>query len=58
MKKADVGKPVSIAIREHVKPLIEEAEEKREAAAVTVNSVTLTLQNINQLRLLGRIEKE
>lgn len=58
VKKADVGKPVSIAIREHVKPLIEEAEEKREAAAVTVNSVTLTLQNINQLRLLGRIEKE
>ena len=58
VKKADVGKPVSIAIREHVKPLIEEAEEKREAAAVTVNSVTLTLQNINQLRLLGRIETE
>ena len=55
---ADVGKPESVAIREFVKPLIEEAEEKREAAAVTVNSVTLTLQNINQLRLLGRIEEE
>lgn len=58
VKKADVGKPVAVAIREFVKPLIEEAEEKREAAAVTVNSVTLTLQNINQLRLLGRIENE
>lgn len=58
VKKADIGKPQSIAIREHVKPLIEEAEEKREAAALTVNSVTLTLQNINQLRLLGRIEEE
>ncbi len=58
VKKADIGKPVAVAIREFVKPLIEEAEEKREAAAVTVNSVTLTLQNINQLRLLGRIERE
>ena len=58
VKKADVGKPVAVAIREFVKPLIEEAEEKRDAAAVTVNSVTLTLQNINQLRLLGRIENE
>ena len=58
VKKADLGKPQAAAIREHVKPLIEEAEEKREAAAVTVNSVELTLQNINQLRLLGRIEKE
>ncbi len=58
VRKADIGKPQSVAIREHVKPLIEEAEEKREAAAVTVNSVTLTLQNINQLRLLGRIEEE
>ncbi len=58
VRKADVGKPEAVAIREYVKPLIEEAEEKRPAAAVTVNSVTLTLQNINQLRLLGRIEKE
>ncbi len=58
VKKADVGSSVAVAIREYVKPLIEEAEAKREAAAVTVNSVTLTLQNINQLRLLGRIEKE
>lgn len=58
VKKADLGKPEAVAIREYVKPLIDEAEEKREAAAVTVNSVTLTLQNINQLRLLGRIEKE
>lgn len=58
VRKADLGKPQTIAIREHVWPLIEEAEEKREAAAVTVNSVTLTLQNINQLRLLGRIEEE
>ncbi len=58
VRKADLGKPVAVAIRDFVKPLIEEAEEKREAAAVTVNSVTLTLQNINQLRLLGRIEQE
>lgn len=58
VKKSDLDKPETQAIREFVAPLIEEAEEMRKHAAITVNSVDLTLQNVNQLRLLGRIEQE
>ena len=58
VKKTDADKPEAKIICELVAPLVEEAEEKRPQAAITVNSVLLTLQNINQLRLLGRIEQE
>lgn len=58
VKKADLNKPESIAIINEVAPLLLEAEESRKRAAITVNSVDLTLQNVNQLRLLGRIEEE
>ena len=50
--------PEAKAIREFVAPLVQEAEEARKQAIVTINSVELTLQNVNQLRLLGRIEQE
>lgn len=58
VRKADLGKPAAEAIMRYVHPLLEEAEAARRKAAVTVNSVDLTLQNINELRLLGRIEEE
>lgn len=58
VRKGDLGKPVSDAIIRYVHPLLEEAETARRKAAVTVNSVDLTLQNVNELRLLGRIEEE
>ena len=58
VKKSDLNTPEAQAIREFVAPLLEEAEEARKRAVVTINSVDLTLQNINQLRLLGRIEQE
>lgn len=58
VKKAYVGKPEGEAIINEVAPLLADAEEARRKAAVTVNSVELTLQNVNQLRLLGRIEQE
>lgn len=56
--KKDVGTPVAEAIVDLVGPLLREAEEKRPEALRIVNSVDLTLQNINHLRLLGRIEQE
>ena len=58
VKKSDVNTPEAKAIREFVAPLLTEAEEARKQAIVTINSVELTLQNVNQLRLLGRIEQE
>jgi ATP-dependent exoDNAse (exonuclease V) beta subunit len=58
VKKSDINTPEARAIREFVAPLLEEAEEARKRAVVTINSVDLTLQNVNQLRLLGRIEQE
>ena len=58
VKKADINNPESQVIFSEVGPLLEEAEAARKKAAVTAVSVQLTLQNINQLRLLGRIEQE
>ena len=58
VKKSDINTPEAQAIREFVAPLVTEAEEARQRAIVTINSVDLTLQNVNQLRLLGRIEQE
>lgn len=45
-------------IDEQVVPLIREAEDKRETCVKTINSVELTLGNLNELRLLGRIDQE
>ena len=58
VKKADINWPESQVIINEVGPLLEEAEAARKQAALTTVSVLLTLQNINQLRLLGRIEQE
>ena len=58
VKKADINRPESQVIINEVGPLLEEAEAARKQAALTTVSVLLTLQNINQLRLLGRIEQE
>lgn len=46
------------AIKTRVVPLIIEAEKLRVSSLVTINSIDLTLANINELRLLGRIEQE
>ncbi len=57
-----VGKAASAAqaqaIETRVVPLIAEAEKLRVSSLVTINSIDLTLANINELRLLGRIEQE
>lgn len=58
VKKADINKPETQVIINDIAPLLEKAEQARKRAAVTAVSVNLTLQNVNQLRLLGRIEKE
>lgn len=57
-----VGKSASATqaavIEQQVVSLIREAEKQRVGSLVTINSVDLTLCNINELRLLGRIEQE
>lgn len=58
IKKADLGKPESEVIIEQVGPLLAKAEKERQRACIVLNSVELTLDNLNQLRLLGRIEEE
>lgn len=58
LKKGDIGSAEGNAIVGEVAPLLKEAEEARKEAAVTVVSVDITLQHINELRLLGRIEEE
>lgn len=58
LKKSTVGTAKGDAIINEVGPLLSEAEEARKQAVVEVVSVNLTLQHVNELRLLGRIEKE
>lgn len=58
VKKDNIDKPESKLIIKEVGPLLLKAEEDRKQAAITVNSVDLALKNINELRLLGRIEAE
>lgn len=58
VKKADVGTPEGLAIIGEVGPLLVRAEEERRRQCVVLNSVDLTLRNLNELRLLGRIEQE
>ena len=58
VKKDDINTAESQTIIREVGPLLRKAEEHRKEAAITVNSVELALKHINELRLLGRIEKE
>lgn len=58
VKKADRNTPEGQAIISRVGPLLRRAEEARLKAVNTINSVTLTQGNLNELRLLGRIEQE
>lgn len=58
LKKSTMGTAKGDAIINEVGPLLSEAEEARKQAVVEVVSVNLTLQHVNELRLLGRIEKE
>lgn len=55
-KSAD-GHQASV-IEQRIVPLLREAEAKRAESLITVNSVDLTLRNVNELQLLGRIEQE
>lgn len=58
LKKSDIGSAEGNAIVNEVAPLLKKAEAARKKASVTVVSVNITLQHINELRLLGRIEEE
>lgn len=58
LKSADLNKPFAQVIISQVAPLVEKAERERPGAEIVVNSVNAILSNINQLRLLGRIEQE
>lgn len=57
LKKADIGTAAGRVITEEVAPLLKEAEEYRRRQVLVVNTINLTLRNINELRLLGRIEE-
>lgn len=58
LRKADVNTPEGQVIINEVGPLLRAAEEKRKPLCKVLNSVDLTLQNLNELQLLGRIERE
>lgn len=58
VRKADAGTPEAQIIVGLVGPLLARAEEERKRQSIVVNSVDLTLKNLNELRLLGRIEEE
>ncbi|MBM6993603.1 MAG: UvrD-helicase domain-containing protein [Prevotella sp.] len=58
LKKSDVNTPEGQLIISEVGPRLGRVEELRKRLCGVVNSVDLTLANINELRLLGRIEEE
>lgn len=58
VKKADLNTPEGQAIINEVGPLLDRAEEERRKQCVIINTVDLTLRNLYELRLLGRIEQE
>lgn len=58
LKKADADTAFGQVIISEVGPLLVRAENERKKQAVVLNSVELTLKNLNELRLLGRIEEE
>lgn len=58
VRKGTEDNPTSQVIISEIGPLLRRTEEERERQSVVVRSVDLTLGNINELRLLGRIERE
>ncbi len=58
VRKNDINTPEGVVIINEVGPLLARAEKDRQHAEHTANSVELTLRNINELRLLGRIQEE
>ncbi len=58
VKKADMGTRVGNLLIEEIGPLLQETEQQRKESVRTRFSVELTLGNLNELRLLGRIEQE
>lgn len=58
LKKADLDKPHAAVIVGEVGPMLRRTEELRVRQCILINSVDLTLKNLNELRLLGRIEAE
>ncbi len=58
LKKSDLNKPHAAVIINKVGPRLRRTEELRQKMCVVINSVDLTLKNLNELRLLGRIEQE
>lgn len=58
VRKGTENNPTSQVIISEIGPLLRRTEEERERQSVVVRSVDLTLGNINELRLLGRIERE
>ena len=58
VKKADINTPEGKIIINEVGALLDRAEEERKKQCVVINSVDLTLRNLHELRLLGRIEQE
>ena len=58
LRKADIDTPHGRIIINEVGPLLNRAEKERRKMCYIVNSVDLTLRNLHELRLLGRIEQE
>ncbi len=58
VKKADMGTRVGNLLTEEIGPLLQETEQKRKECVRQRNSAELTLGNLNELRLLRRIEQE
>lgn len=58
LKKNAIGTTEGDIIIKEVAPLLHQAESARQKAAIRSVSVDITLQHINELRLLGRIEEE
>lgn len=58
VKKAYINTPQGQIIINKIGQLLINAEEERKKMCCIINSVDLTLRNVHELRLLGRIEQE
>ena len=58
IRQKDRGTALARIVADHIAPLLAMAEKARHTAEHTQCSVTLTLRNINELRLLGRIARQ
>lgn len=58
VKKSDLNTPQAQIIVSEVGALLDRAEKERKKQCAVINSVDLTLRNLYELRLLGRIEQE